>query len=656
MGRPIQPWRTAAAVAVVLVAFAALSYSAAATKNATIDEPTHLAAGWVALTRGDYRVEVANPALWKMAAAVPDAALPLRPAAGGPLARDVGFAPEQEVAWCSRALFASPGVDGDRAVRRARAVMLAASVALAAVTALWAYQLAGRAAALTATCLFVLDPTVLAHAPLVKSDMAVGLMLVLLGWLTWHAGRRPTAARVVGLGVVCGLAVNVKFSGLLAGPILAALLLLRAAGRQAWPVPGGVLTTRVGRVVGAVLIGTAAAVVCVGVTWACYRFRYRPAPSPAVAIDTAAVADRVRGTAASARLGRPATAAEVAAEPPGRLLRFVAFADRHHLLPQAYLAGLAYQSAYVSLWPAYLDGTVYLGGRPSYFPLAAAYKTPVAELAALALAAGLAPIAAWQTFMKRRLPVGRSEGAAVVGPTRTQAASGAADSGGQSFWGGRATPSPFSPTRRTEFGWAAACVAVPALAFGASALAAGLNIGLRTALPFYPFAAVAVGCVTAWAGARRPRLTFCVAVFLLGCQLSSVGTAWPDYIPFFNAFVGGPEAGLAHLADSNLDWGQDVRALADWQRAHPAVPVYADLFLSVDPAVYGLHCRWIFEPDAAGHMRLNLPDGPAVLAVSATHLVGLNVTPEQRRFLVPLLNRRPREVLHGTIYLYDYRP
>ena len=45
-----------------------------------------------------------------------------------------------------------------------------------------------------------------------------------------------------------------------------------------------------------------------------------------------------------------------------------------------------------------------------------------------------------------------------------------------------------------------------------------------------------------------------------------------------------------------------------------------------------------------------------MLAISATHLVGLNVAPAQEPFLADLARRRPREVLHGTIYLYDYRP
>ena len=131
-------------------------------------------------------------------------------------------------------------------------------------------------------------------------------------------------------------------------------------------------------------VGTcvAVAVVSVTLTWGCYRFRYAPSPVPGVGIDMPAVLAEVHRNAASAALGRLATPAEVSAYPVDGLNRFVAAADARRLLPQAYLAGLAYQSANVLNWPAYLNGVVYFDGRAAYFPLAWLYKTPVAEIAA----------------------------------------------------------------------------------------------------------------------------------------------------------------------------------------------------------------------------------------------------------------------------------
>ena len=525
--------------------------------------------------------------------AAADAGLPVTPAAGDPLAPGAGFAPDREVLWAVRTLFGTPGNDGDQIVRRARTAMLVVAVALGAVAAGWAYRLAGGVAALVAVALFAFDPTVLAQAPLVKSDVAFGLAYVGLGWLAWAAGRRLTVGRAVGLGLVCGAAANVKFTGLLTGPVLAGLLAARTVGPTPWPAFGRVVRTRAGRLAAAAAAGSVAAAVAVAVTWACYGFRYRPAPDPAATIDMPAVYAAADRAAADVAVGRPATAAEVAARGPTALVRIVRWVDVNRLLPQAYSAGVVHQSGYVAHWPGYLDGVVYADGRVSYFPLAAAYKTPVAELAAFMLAAVVGLRAAVRKAGRRR-----GAGAEHSG-LRPAAKRGFARTGSlrlRSFAGERA--------------WAVACLLGPAAAFAVAAAGTHLNVGLRTVLPLYAYADVGAGVAAAWAWRRRPRATAAVAATALSAMAVTAVAAWPDYIPFFNAVVGGPRAGLAHLADSNLDWGQDVRGLADWQWAHPGTPVYADLFLSVDPAFYGLRVNWLWVPDAAGRPTLNRPDRP----------------------------------------------
>jgi len=80
---------------------------------------------------------------------------------------------------------------------------------------------------------------------------------------------------------------------------------------------------------------------------------------------------------------------------------------------------------------------------------------------------------------------------------------------------------------------------------------------------------------------------------MLICETLS---AWPDYIAFFNFPTGGELGGLAHLGDSNLDWGQDLKALARWRQNHSQLPLYAKLFESVDPAFYGLKYHEVSIP------------------------------------------------------------
>jgi hypothetical protein len=59
------------AIALVLVVFATLSVGSYRQESATWDEPIHLAMGYAALTRHDYRVDPEHPPFLRMWAALP---------------------------------------------------------------------------------------------------------------------------------------------------------------------------------------------------------------------------------------------------------------------------------------------------------------------------------------------------------------------------------------------------------------------------------------------------------------------------------------------------------------------------------------------------------------------------------------------------------
>jgi hypothetical protein len=581
---------------VLLAVFWQLSRSAVRTKSATIDEPTHLAGGLVALRNGDYRIDPRTPPLAKLWAALGDVGLPVTFVRRGPLWADLSWDAVGETEWSNRTLFADRENDGVALLDRARGMMLVVGVALGAAAAAWASRLGGPAAAVVTTVLFCFDPNLIAHAPLVTSDTPVALALLGLSALAWSFGRRATVLRCVGLGLCCGAAFNVKFSGLLAGPILAALLLIRVLGPADWPLPAGrVARSRTARLAVALSAGLIAAGITVATTWACYGFRYRPARSPVVRVDLPKITAEARN---------------VTADRPDALDRFVHWADDHHALPQPMLAGLLAQSTSVARWPAFLNGQQYDDGRVLYYPLAVLYKTP---LPTLTLAAVM--VVSWP--LRRR-------------------------------WARRATASDGASA------WVMTCLAVPAGLFALTALRTHVDIGIRNVLPLFPFAYVAIGCAVASAWRHRPSLTVEVVGPLLACLVVSTVSAWPDYISYFNAGVGGTRGGFAHLSDSNLDWGQDIKSLVDWQRQHPGVTLYADLFAAGDPAWQGLRCRPLWVPDADMQPRLNYPrPGPSMFAVSATHLQGMYVHPAQRPFLTALRRRTPTAVLGGTIYLFD---
>ena len=68
-----------------------------------------------------------------------------------------------------------------------------------------------------------------------------------------------------------------------------------------------------------------------------------------------------------------------------------------------------------------------------------------------------------------------------------------------------------------------------------------------------------------------------------------VATIHPHELSYFNRLAGGPIGGRRILADSNLDWGQGLRALVRLQRQRPE---FSDLTLyyfgDTEPRFYGV--------------------------------------------------------------------
>ena len=131
-------------------------------------------------------------------------------------------------------------------------------------------------------------------------------------------------------------------------------------------------------------------------------------------------------------------------------------------------------------------------------------------------------------------------------------------------------------------------------------------------------------------------------------------SAFPDFLPFFNVAVGGARGGFYLLSDSNLDWGQDLPALAAWQDRHPGRPLYLAYFGNADPASYGIRYHNLPAGYRYGPPPESLPArGPATVAISASILQGLYGRPEAGNAYAPFRDRSPDEVLGGSIYLFD---
>ncbi|MGC9468132.1 MAG: glycosyltransferase family 39 protein [Anaerolineae bacterium] len=168
-----------------------------------------------------------------------------------------------------------------------------------------------------------------------------------------------------------------------------------------------------------------------------------------------------------------------------------------------------------------------------------------------------------------------------------------------------------------------------------ASLTSPLNIGYRHLLPVLPFLYVGIATWTVRSTrgrgvglkklTRRTRL-FTSALVLMLCTWLAVGALAisPHDLAFFNELTGGPDSGWRFLADSNTDWGQTFKALADYQESTDLGPVRLSSFTFYDPAAYGVTYEPIAPMQGAPPVlpRRFSPE-PGFYAISATTLDGV---------------------------------
>jgi hypothetical protein len=266
-----------------------------------------------------------------------------------------------------------------------------------------------------------------------------------------------------------------------------------------------------------------------------------------------------------------------------------------HVLPDAFLFGLLRVYRHSEARPAFLFGRVSERGWWYYFPATFILKTPLALIGLLVL-----------PFIARRgVPGG---------------------------------PQPFL--------W------IPVLVYAAATLTRSLNIGHRHLLPIYPFLFAAAGRAAASA-LEGPRRTRAAAIALCAWYAVSVLRVHPHYLGYFNELAGGPSRGWRSLVDSNLDWGQDLKALKRWTTEHGVTRLKLSYFGTADPAYYAIPCdllpSYMLPPPRGmvGEVRAG-----ELVAVSATNLQGVYMNEEWRPLMARLRALPPVDRVGYSIFVF----
>lgn len=129
--------------------------------------------------------------------------------------------------------------------------------------------------------------------------------------------------------------------------------------------------------------------------------------------------------------------------------------------------------------------------------------------------------------------------------------------------------------------------------FWYASITANLNIGVRHLLPTYGFVFILITGQLMNLGNRLNKISRkkyvasgWIVGILLGWYLFENLKVYPYYLTYFNQVAGGSQGGYRYVVDSNVDWGQDAKRLADWVDANNISKINLDYFGWADVGYY----------------------------------------------------------------------
>jgi 4-amino-4-deoxy-L-arabinose transferase-like glycosyltransferase len=529
------------------------------------DEGHHLFDGYTIVRHHDYGLNPEVPPLAKVVAALP--VLPMRlyePLQQGRDSQLEAFVDGREF------LFRN---DADRVLGRGRIAISFFTLALALMVFFLGRRMFGATTGLIALAFLVFDPNLLAHGALVTTDAAITCMVfaAIYSWCGYIL--RPDLLRLLLAGVLTGLACATKFTGIFLAPcmvLMVGLAYLEDHDRR----------LALKRLAGVAAVGA----VALALLWAAYGFRYPARP------------DRLaQNPGLGAYLNQYAAVANPAP------LRVMAQA---HVLPEAYLWGLANTKLTEQRDISYLFGRLRRHGTWMYFPAAIAVKSTLPFLAMLALAIY---VAVRERSLRRR--------------------------------------------------WL--MLLVPVAVFLGLAMHSDMNIGLRHILPIYPFLYIVGASALGWLVARDTRWLAGVAALLV-FQMVSSARSFPGYMAYANEAWGGQRNVHRLLSDSNSDWGQQLKTVAAYLNEHGVKQCWMAYTASgvADERYYGVPCRplptmvnlwWI-------PARMEVPreiEGPVL--ISDDELEGIDLPYGAPNPYAAFKKLKPTAILDGGVMVYDGR-
>ena len=499
-------WIATLLAAVVIVSLFASCVHTAKVDSVSWDESQHLYSGWLSWERADFGYNPEVPPLIKMWDAIPLLSRDIKqPAYTGDNFKKEGFVLGQR-------FLAANGIE--RTLIPARIMASLLTVLLATTLFLCAMEMFGTKAAFFALLLFCFDPNFLAHGAYVTTDIGASLTMLAAVYAFYRYVTSPSVLRMITVGVAVGVTMTAKFTGVFIIPVLcliAAIYYLPARKTER--------TSKFASARQAITAIAVALIIGVGCIWAIYHFRYAARPA---FLQLNPISGEYLQTLTS---------------PLSRSV--LTTVNRLHLLPEAYIYGLANTKISAGSLPSYLFGRTYPGAPHWYFPAAFLIKSTLPFLILLGLTVIVALLGGWK--MRREILF----------------------------------------------------LSVPPVFFFLLSSSSDLGIGYRHLFPIFPMLYILVAGCAAYLVSRHPKYTIGFAALLLW-QITTTVAARPGLLAYANEAWGGPSKTHLYLSDSNTDWGQQLKAVKHYLETHPSSgPCYFAYFAQgpVDFRDYGIDCR-----------------------------------------------------------------
>lgn len=547
---------------IIIISALVLEITSVWNDSPVVDEIPHIGAGYSYVVQHSYQFNPEHPPLAKDLAGLALLTLNLNQTA---------FSKNYIANWPTdvngewnfgRALIFQTGNDAITLVRVAKLPMLLFFIISAWIIFIWAKKLFGDKAALLAIFLFSFTPTIIAHSRLVTTDIALlaGIMASLYFFERYLENQTPKNFWIA--AIMFGFGLLTKFSAFLLIPLIVLLAMVWAyANHQK-------LSGIIRMAWKAVLIIVFGFAFVVGPIYQLHLLGYSKEKQKADA------------TVVLSTYGNRAFADPV-----------IWISDKPFLRPFAQygLGVLMIFQRNVGGNQTYFLGNLYQKAVKSYFPVVYALKEPIPFLILFVMS--------------------------VIG----------------FFIYVRSKEKHLKDWLRIHF--AETAIFMWALLYWATSINANLNIGIRHLIPVYGGTAILVAgqlsVLYEHVKLKKAFLAFIVA--LCAWLLAETLMVFPYYLTYFNEFAllrpkategqaGYISGGHNYVVDSNLDWGQDLKRLADWVDKNNIKKISLDYFGWADQSYYlGKKFNWIRSSqytNAKDFLRDN-PNG-GYIAVSAT--------------------------------------